>query len=355
MQCGITGDLVSGVRWYLGYSAATVACCGPRHNKSFRIGINDADRQYNSTEMKFFAQTAEQQSRAGIDVSQHLGVRGMSSPLAHLWYLDPATLFIIPFVHMAVHGVFKDFLGAIFAKQQRSKSRKRKTAAAATAAATTTAAGLAGSSLNRGQSRKRTADGMLTQQVQQQQQQEQEDSTVTPADTSSLPLPASKLASYAARRVISNRASGVILHPQHGRGYRDVVDRHNCWTMEEGMRGPMWLAAMLKAVKDGNSEKQLLDPVVKKAYGHLRRYLLFHLSVGDYESQQELDSAADAAGNELLDFARLAQEVSSLHLAFSVRYMHSENQSTSKHTFICAIICLYPYIIHGMYNLLLVQ
>lgn len=61
----------------------------------------------------------------------------------------------------------------------------------------------------------------------------------------------------------------MILHPEHGRGYRDVANTTGVNTMEEGMRGPMWLAAMLKAAQDGSSEQQLLDPIVKKAYGHL--------------------------------------------------------------------------------------
>lgn len=35
------------------------------------------------------------------------------------------------------------------------------------------------------------------------------------------------------------------------------------------------------------------------------------MTVGDYESQEELDTAADAAGKKLLEFARLAQMVHS--------------------------------------------
>lgn len=123
--------------------------------------MNDADRQYNTDAMQQLAELAEEKIRAAIDVARLVGVRGVSSPIAHLWYLNPATFFIIPFVHMAVHGVFKDFLRGIVAKQQR-KLKKRKAAASA---APGNVAGLAGSNLSSARSNKRRADDLQQQDV----------------------------------------------------------------------------------------------------------------------------------------------------------------------------------------------
>jgi hypothetical protein len=50
----------------------------------------------------------------------------------------------------------------------------------------------------------------------------------------------------------------------------------------------MWLAAMFRAAMTSTGEQQLLDPVVKTAYGHLCRWLQFHLTAHSFASQEEL-------------------------------------------------------------------
>jgi hypothetical protein len=55
---------------------------------------------------------------------------------------------------------------------------------------------------------------------------------------------------------------------------------------------------------------QLLpDPVVKQAWGCLRRFGRFHLMEQSFETQQELDAAADEAQKELLCYGALAEQV----------------------------------------------
>lgn len=114
------------------------------------------------------------------------------------------------------------------------------------------------------------------------------------------------------RRIISLRAAGVVAHPQFGRGYRDMVTCRS-WTIEEGMRAvQVWLAAMLWPARvPGQAQPQhLLHPTVKKAYGHLRRYIMFHLTsaaAAGYKSVAEIHAAAEAADRDLLEFAKLVQ------------------------------------------------
>jgi len=302
MHCGITAEKVAGVNRYRGYTQATVASCGPRAGCSFVMGADDSDRQYTADEMLELATAAEQISQAGdADAAGTLGVHGLASPLKLLWYTSPDTLFIVPFVHMAVHGVFKDWLKAVFAKRQRRRKQpnaKQRTAGRAPA-------GLCNSGLH--------------QQQQQQQQQQPGAAAGGAADgdaaaanlgaVSALPLPSSKPVAAPQRRLISSRAAGVVAHPLCGRTYRDVVDKCQSWTMEEGMRAPMWLAAMFRAALTSSAEQQLLDPVCKAAYGHLRRWLDFHLTGRSFDTQEQLEAAAQEAAKELLQYARLAQEV----------------------------------------------
>jgi hypothetical protein len=116
------------------------------------------------------------------------------------------------------------------------------------------------------------------------------------------------------RRLISQRATGVIAHPQFGRLYRDVVTCRS-WTIEEGMRAvQVWLPAMLWPVRvPGQSQpQQLWHDTVKRAYGHLRRYLMFHLTsaaAAGYTSAADIAAAAQAADKDLLEYAALVEQV----------------------------------------------
>jgi hypothetical protein len=54
----------------------------------------------------------------------------------------------------------------------------------------------------------------------------------------------------------------------------------------------------------------LHDPDVKKAWGHLRRYALYHMSFDDDDmSLFERETARVAARQELLSYAELAEQV----------------------------------------------
>jgi hypothetical protein len=77
----------------------------------------------------------------------------------------------------------------------------------------------------------------------------------------------------------------------------------------------VWLAAMLWPVRvPGQAQpQQLLHPTVKRAYGHLRRYLMFHqtpaAAAAGYKSNQDFAVAAKEADRNLLEFAKLVQQV----------------------------------------------
>jgi hypothetical protein len=243
-----------------------------------------------------------------------------------IWYTDHRTLFIAPFAHTALHGVFKDFLKAIFAKTPRSSK----------AAAGAAAAGLGGSSLTRVTGRKRSAahvspaaSGVCAAAAATGGRDERCDdalpSTKQPrkGGSSSLVLPQSKLVQHGMRRVMAERAAGVVPHPGYGRQYRDVVAYHRSWTIEDSINAiTTVLGAIFAPVQQDGNMVQVMDPLVKKAYGHLRRYIMFHLLVPPawdselpaeqqkgYKTHQDLCQAADEAHQELLEFGKLIQEV----------------------------------------------
>lgn len=66
----------------------------------------------------------------------------------------------------------------------------------------------------------------------------------------------------------------------------------------------------------GRQVLQVLQPDhVKQAYGHLRRFAVFHMSMKSYPSWDAVGQAADAAAKELLRYAKLAETVGTMGLA----------------------------------------
>ena len=61
----------------------------------------------------------------------------------------------------------------------------------------------------------------------------------------------------------------------------------------------------------GRPAVEVLTPgAVKKAYGHLRRFAVFHMAMEKFDNFASLTTAALAARRELLEYGKLAEEVS---------------------------------------------
>ncbi|KAF6263264.1 hypothetical protein COO60DRAFT_487390 [Scenedesmus sp. NREL 46B-D3] len=260
MYCMLAAERVAGVNKYLGYSKPSKACCGPGEGHEFTMRTDDELRQYSAEQMTLLAMTGEECAKQGIDVSSVLSIKGQASMFRRIWYTNPKTLFLMPYAHALLHGVFKDLLKAILAAFSRkritiissSSSKKTKTAKkkksagrsagaaqqaqqsapAAAAAGEPAVAGLGG--LGRGQ----TARGVHVPLVHQPaaaaaapstaaEAAEQTGAATTAGESeaqqrSSLALPPSKMVSHDMRRIMTARAAGVIGHPGLGRQYSAV-------------------------------------------------------------------------------------------------------------------------------------
>lgn len=99
------------------------------------------------------------------------------------------------------------------------------------------------------------------------------------------------------------------MHPSFNRLYRDVMANKASWQIEDCARAiECFLPILLRPVQ--SPAMQVLQPdKVKKAYGHMRRFAAFHASMAKYADAPSLMVAAVAARNELLEYAKLAEEV----------------------------------------------
>jgi hypothetical protein len=60
----------------------------------------------------------------------------------------------------------------------------------------------------------------------------------------------------------------------------------------------------------GRARADVLVPgVVKKAYGHLRRFAAFHMAAEKFDNMAGVTAAALEARKELLEYGKLAEEV----------------------------------------------
>ena len=114
----------------------------------------------------------------------------------------------------------------------------------------------------------------------------------------------------ASRRVIKGRAGGLTLHPSFNRLYKDVMANKASWQIEDCVRAiECFLPILFRPVQ--NPAMPVLQPdKLKKAYGHLRRFAAFHASMAKFSDVAGLMVAAAAARRELLEYAKLAEEVS---------------------------------------------
>ena len=106
-------------------------------------------------------------------------------------------------------------------------------------------------------------------------------------------------------RLIAERCSGFTLPPAFGRPVRDIIHQRGMYFMEDWKR-LLWLLPAL--FRQAHGHPPPLHPLVKRALGHLRRFLVFHLTSQSGSRDHLLLELQDAT-KELLQFATLAEEV----------------------------------------------
>lgn len=89
------------------------------------------------------------------------------------------------------------------------------------------------------------------------------------------------------------------------------------WQIEDCSRAlECFLPLLLRPA--GRPAADVLRPgIIKKAYGHLRRFAAFHMGTGSFKSWADLAGAALAAHQELLEYGKLAEESLSVRLCTS--------------------------------------
>lgn len=115
------------------------------------------------------------------------------------------------------------------------------------------------------------------------------------------------LVPHASRRVIRGRAGGLELHPSFNNRYRDVMGNKASWQIEDCARAVECFFPLL--FRPAGRGEVLPPGVVKKAYGHLRRFAAFHMAAEKFDNVQLMTAAALAARMELLEYGKLAEEV----------------------------------------------
>jgi hypothetical protein len=116
------------------------------------------------------------------------------------------------------------------------------------------------------------------------------------------------------RKLISLRCGSFKggLHPQQTRPVSDLVKLHGSLTLEElanGIRGIF--AHLFSPVRVGNKVAEVIsDPLNAEAYGCLRAFAHFHLTDGEWESQELYAEAVDAAQEKILRYGAIAERVS---------------------------------------------
>ena len=117
------------------------------------------------------------------------------------------------------------------------------------------------------------------------------------------------------RQIIKGRGLGIGLHPSFNRRPRDVLSSSKgSWQIEDFARAlECFLPLMFRPLRSGSASEQVLRPdIVKKCFGHLRRFGLFHMTHHSFDNQGQMLLAAVAAHEELLAYGKAAEEVSLL-------------------------------------------
>lgn len=306
--CSLTGKRIAGTTRYTAYCEPQTASAGPGAGQAYQMGVNDDTRRHDSGVMQQLMNDAQEVRQAGGVLASSSGFHGMSPLFTHLAYMDVRTISIVPFMHAFGQGVLKDLLKALF-KSPRTQQPRRQHQQQQPGPPP---AGMHGTGLARARAppgKRQRADEGTAEQPQgagpsQQQQQQAAD------DTGAL-APAKRIG-YAQRRVIAQRAAACALHPQINRPMRNIVKHHAGMHMDElaaGITGLFGLLLWPTRDSNGHLVEVLHDPVVKKAWGHLRRFAVFHLSVQDCNTRSEYEVAARAAQDELLEYCKLVEQV----------------------------------------------
>jgi hypothetical protein len=93
---------------------------------------------------------------------------------------------------------------------------------------------------------------------------------------------------------------------------KDIVSGKGSWQIEDWCRAVECFIPMLfrPVLVRGRQVLEVLKPAhVKTAYGHLRRFAVFHMTMGRFQTWEELGTAADKAAEELLAYGKLAETV----------------------------------------------
>jgi hypothetical protein len=119
------------------------------------------------------------------------------------------------------------------------------------------------------------------------------------------------------RRIIKGRVRGlgIGLHPNFNRPARDVLSSSKgSWQIEDFARAlECFLPLLFRPHRSGNTSEEVLQPdIVKKSFGHLRRFGLFHMTHHSFDSEDQMLLAALEAHEELLAYCKAAEGVSFL-------------------------------------------
>lgn len=119
------------------------------------------------------------------------------------------------------------------------------------------------------------------------------------------------------------RVGGMHLHPAFNRRFRNPFTSLASWQIEDCARAMQcYLPVLFRPARSGQRELALLTPVVaKKAFGHLKRFLAFHLGHVEYETRAEYTAAAKEAADELLHYGTLMEQVRSIQVPLPVGVM----------------------------------
>lgn len=245
--CIMVGTKVDDVVRYLGYAHAVAITKGYGAGKTCSITAGGDDRYVDEFVNRVRAHVAEQYRVAGVQPPDNSPFKGLSPFLSEdLYWVDANRLWIVPFCHAFFLGVFKDFLEAIFAKGAAAQESK-------------------------------------VPQVPNE-----------------------------SRRIIKGRVRGlgIGLHPNFNRPARDVLSSSKgSWQIEDFARAlECFLPLLFRPHRSGNTSEEVLQPdIVKKSFGHLRRFGLFHMTHHSFDSEDHMLLAAMEAHEELLAYCKAAE------------------------------------------------
>jgi hypothetical protein len=329
--CKLTGQRKGpnkGIMRYLGYAAESEATAGPGKGQQFQLGVNDEQRLYSSVELQKLTEAAQVLSDRGLGKAamQETARHGLSPLLRCLPYQDVRTVSVVPVMHALCQGVIKDWLLAFLLSPNKPQPQRKQ--------------GMGASSLPKKRKRRQgqqqgeqeqgeqqegeqqqgeQQEGEQQQDGGEQAQQQQQQQGTQPVgkggqDTAALMLAPSQRAQMPIRKLISLRCGSFKggLHPQQNRPVSDLVKLHGSLTLEElanGIRGIF--AHLFWPVRVGNKVAEVIsDPLNADAYGCLRAFAHFHLTDGEWESQELYAEAVDAAQEKILRYGAIAERVS---------------------------------------------